>query len=74
MEEKQSLVVELRPEMAEAFEKCISFSSILNISLYYYLAHHGRAAFLLKDSSKRKRTKSEMEEVKQEEEELKNDK
>ena len=68
------MVVELRPEFAEALEKCISFSSIMHYLTNYFIAHHGRAAFLLKDSSKRKRTRPEMEEVKKEEEEFKKDK
>jgi hypothetical protein len=35
---------------------------------------NGRASNLMKSSTKRKRTRGELEEVKQEEEELKNDK
>ena len=38
------------------------------------LVEHGRSANLLKGSSKRKRTREELEEVKDEEEELRQDK
>ncbi len=40
----------------------------------YQLVENGRASNLMKSSAKRKRTREELEEVKQEEEELKNDK
>ena len=38
------------------------------------IVENGRASNLMKSSTKRKRTRQELEEVKQEEEELKNDK
>jgi hypothetical protein len=44
------------------------------VSNCYQLVENGRASNLMKSSAKRKRTREELEEVKQEEEELKNDK
>ncbi len=42
--------------------------------MIYQIVENGRASNLMKSSTKRKRTREELEEVKQEEEELKNDK
>lgn len=57
----------MRPEFATALKKSISFSckSIDNIN--FHLETNGRSAYLLKPSSKVKRKRSEMEEVKEEE-------
>jgi hypothetical protein len=60
----------MRPEFANALQSCLNFSC----KKYYHqikIASKGRAANLVKESSKRKRTREELEEVKEEEDELK---
>jgi hypothetical protein len=64
--------VQMRPEFAQALNSCLNFSSKA-FTMLPFIASHGRAANLVKGSSKRKRTKEEIEEVKGEEEELKDD-
>mmetsp|Transcript_8936 Transcript_8936/g.6703 ORF Transcript_8936/g.6703 Transcript_8936/m.6703 type:complete len:120 (+) Transcript_8936:2258-2617(+) len=64
LEVKRDLTIEMRPEFAEALNKTLSFSSI---------AEKGKSVGLLKDTSKRKRQRDELEEVKQEESLLKED-
>lgn len=57
----------MRPEFAAALKKSISFScKSIDIS-HYCLESKGRSAHLLKPSSKHKRKRSEIEEVKEEE-------
>jgi hypothetical protein len=72
LEESQNLIVQMRPEFAQALNSCLNFSS-KPYTFFHFIASHGRAANLVKGSSKRKRTKEEIEEVKGEEEELKDD-
>ena len=75
LEEKNNLLVEMRPEFAQAFQNCMNFSRKSDrIPLSHRdLVENGRASMLMKGSSKRKRTKAELEEVKQEEEALRGD-
>lgn len=63
----------MRPEFVAALKKSISFSSKIYL-INFVLAERGRAAFLIKNSSKRKRKAKEIEELKQEEEDLHKDK
>ena len=70
---KQNLNVEMRPEFAQALQNCMSFSSNAFLIGDYHLVENGRASLLMKTSSKRKRTKAELEEVKNEEEAMQND-
>ena len=72
LEQSQNLIVQMRPEFAQALNSCLNFSSN-NYICWPFIASHGRAANLVKGSSKRKRTKEEIEEVKGEEEELEDD-
>ena len=58
------------PEFAEAMKRCSTFSCIMTHSI----ASKGKATFMLKGSSKKKRSRVEMEEVKHEEDELNEDK
>ena len=67
-------MVEMKPEYAEALKSSSSYSSKPHSSSLNPLADKGRSAFLLKPSSKHKRRRNEMEEVKDEEELLKRDK
>lgn len=62
----------MRPEFAEALNKSISFSSNI-LAINYYAADRGKSVALLKPSSKLKRKRSEIEEVKEEEKRLKED-
>lgn len=57
----------MRPEFAEALRKSISFSCKFIVISYAYTETNGRSAHLLKPSSKLKRKRSEIEEVKEEE-------
>ena len=63
----------MKPEFVNALENCISFSgkywNIFNI-----LANRGKSAYMLKDSSIKKRSKRQIEEVKEEEKLLKTNK
>jgi hypothetical protein len=52
----------------------VSISAVLLLPLKPYIAHKGKGVNLLKETSHRKRTKVDLEEVKNEEEELKEDK
>jgi hypothetical protein len=53
----------------------IALTSVVSLThLNYFIAHKGKGVNLLKDTSHRKRTKIDLEEVKDEEEELKTDK
>jgi hypothetical protein len=56
----------MKPEFVNALENCINFSckNLININI---LATKGKSAYMLKDSYKRKRSKREIEEVKEEE-------
>jgi hypothetical protein len=67
LEKSQNLLVEMRPEFANALRNSISFSCKLNIIIELYKETNGRSAFLLKPSSKIKRKRTEIEEVKEEE-------
>jgi hypothetical protein len=51
----------------------MNFSSKTNLIVDFYTVENGRASLLMKTSSKRKRTKDELEEVKQEEEAMRTD-
>jgi hypothetical protein len=62
----------MRPQFAEALEKCISFSSNVYCVLIC-IDSKGKSAYLLKNQSKRRRSKEEVEEVKREETKLKVD-
>jgi hypothetical protein len=57
----------MRPEFANALKKSIVFSCKINIHKFIILESRGKSAYLLKPSSKMKRKRSEMEEVKDEE-------
>jgi hypothetical protein len=70
LEKSQNLLVEMRPEFANALKKSISFSCKINIVIELYKETNGRSAFLLKPSSKVKRKRTEIEEVKEEEKQL----
>ena len=63
LEEKNNLLVEMRPEFAQAFQNCMSFSCKGMPWSYCDVVKNGRASNLMKGSSKRKRTKAELEEV-----------
>jgi hypothetical protein len=67
------MVLDMHPDFYEALQNTVAFASILH-SLDHPIASHGKGAYMLKGSSKRKRTHAEVEEVKDEEEELKQDK
>ena len=56
----------MRPEFADALRKSLIFSCNVYM-LHMFIESHGKSAFLLKGSSKHKRKRSEMEEVKEEE-------
>jgi hypothetical protein len=71
--ESRSMLVEVRPEFAKAFAQCMSFSC-KNTASIILDGEKGRFAGLLKGQSKRKRTRAELNEVRSEEEELKQDK
>ena len=72
LEQSRNLLVDMKPEFADALQNCLNFSCKSRvITLTYILEHKGRSTALLKDSSKRKRKHQEMEEVKEEEEKLK---
>ncbi len=73
LEEKNNLLVEMRPEFAQAFQNCMNFSRKSDSLISMFLVENGRASMLMKGSLKRKRTKAELEEVKQEEEALRGD-
>ena len=63
----------MRPEFVSALHSCFNFSSKITLTINN-LDERGRSAGLLKTSSKRKRIRSEVEDVKEEEKELKEDK
>ena len=63
----------MRPEFAEALKKSISFSSMIIYVNSLSIVDRGKSASLLKPSSKLKRKRSEIEEVKEEEKKLKDD-
>ncbi|CDW82385.1 UNKNOWN [Stylonychia lemnae] len=63
LEQNRDLVVEMRPEFADALNRCLNFST-----------ERGKSANLMKDSSKRKRKANEIREVVEEEKQLRNDK
>ena len=74
LEVSRHLLVDMKPEFAEALQNCISFSCKFVKSLFcFHLEHKGKSVSLLKEGSKRKRKHEEMEEVKEEEEKLKTD-
>ena len=56
----------MKPEFLNALENSISFSGKYWTN-FNILANRGKSAYMLKDSSKRKRSKLEIEEVKEEE-------
>ena len=64
LEQNQNLMVEMRPEFAQALKRCESFSSKTSPLLNLFVGSKGKAAFLLKPSSKKKRSREELEEVK----------
>jgi hypothetical protein len=74
LEQNQNMIVEMRPEFAAALKKSISFSCISFFVCAKLLESNGRSAFLLKPSSKTKRKRQEIEEVKEEEQLLKSNK
>ena len=63
----------MRPEFAEALKKSISFSSKIIYVDMIPIVDRGKSASLLKPGSKLKRKRSEIEEVKEEEQRLKDD-
>ncbi len=67
LEKSRDLLVTMRPEFAQALQSCQNFSCKCSSSSSLGLESKGRSAILLKESSKRKRKKSEIEEVKHEE-------
>jgi hypothetical protein len=71
LENTQNMIVEMRPEFAQALRRSISFSCKFLTILIHDLESHGKSASLLKMNSKKKRTFAEMEEVKEEEKSLK---
>lgn len=72
LEQSRDLLVEMRPEFATALNNSLNFSSKVLLFLVI-IAERGRAANLLKGSSKRKRGRAELEEVKEEEKAFKGD-
>ena len=58
----------MKPEFVDALDKCVTFSRNLIIFLTISLVEKGKSTGFLKDSSKRKRKRDEIEEVKDEEE------
>eukprot|EP00349_Pseudokeronopsis_sp_Brazil_P010959 CAMPEP_0202978102 /NCGR_PEP_ID=MMETSP1396-20130829/84642_1 /ASSEMBLY_ACC=CAM_ASM_000872 /TAXON_ID= /ORGANISM="Pseudokeronopsis sp., Strain Brazil" /LENGTH=128 /DNA_ID=CAMNT_0049716971 /DNA_START=3502 /DNA_END=3888 /DNA_ORIENTATION=- len=73
LEVKRDLTIEMRPEFAEALNKTLSFSCKVTFIQLTSIAEKGKSVGLLKDTSKRKRQRDELEEVKQEESLLKED-
>ena len=74
IEHARNLLVDMKPEFADALSKCISFSCKYYLtSLLIHIEHKGRSTALLKESSKRKRRHEEIEDVKEEEQRLKED-
>ena len=71
--EKRDLTIALKPEFLEALNHSEVFSCN-SFLINSHIVHKGRTVSFLKDSSKRKRKRSEIEEVKVEELELKQDK
>ena len=67
LEEKRNLCIEMRPEFVEALEHCLNYSSNNMINFILTIAEKGRSLALLKDSSRRKRNRNELEEIKEEE-------
>jgi hypothetical protein len=62
------------PNLLKPFRVAWTFQVSHEKCNYFQIVENGRASNLMKSSTKRKRTREELEEVKQEEEELKNDK
>ena len=63
----------MKPEFAQALEKCASFSGNTLYTIIW-IGSKGKSVYLLKTDSKRKRSRQEIEEAKEEEKKFKDEK
>ena len=72
-EKNHNEMVDMKPEFAKALEKCVEFSDKY---IYFWsgLGSKGKSAYMLRGDLKRKGSKQELEEVKEEEKKLNEDK